>query len=137
MAGNSVKGASPLWFLRYNFKSDPRSVGAKVVLTVDQPGGDPDAIIQGIPRPIAWYQERGAGVSVDAPIAGRSFYTSLGHLNSTWQDQTFIEHVIAGVNWAMAGNTTRAFNPNAQVGNIQTAQAGTAAGIPPSSRSMA
>lgn len=35
-------------------------------------------------RPEAWYQERGAGVDASG-IAGRSFYTSLGHLNETWQ----------------------------------------------------
>ena len=33
----------------------------------------------------AWYQERGAGVqTVKGGVAGRSFYTSLGHLNETW-----------------------------------------------------
>lgn len=36
----------------------------------------------------AWYQERGAGVSNTTSataVAGRSFYTSLGHLNETWE----------------------------------------------------
>jgi len=32
----------------------------------------------------AWYQEHGAGVE-NGGTAGRSFYTSLGHLNQTWQ----------------------------------------------------
>jgi hypothetical protein len=32
----------------------------------------------------AWYQEHGAG-SENGTTAGRSFYTSLGHLNETWQ----------------------------------------------------
>ena len=32
----------------------------------------------------AWFQEHGAGVDSGSP-AGRSFYTSLGHLNETWQ----------------------------------------------------
>ena len=32
----------------------------------------------------AWYQEHGAGVDSNG-TAGRSFYTSLGHLNETWQ----------------------------------------------------
>lgn len=31
-----------------------------------------------------WYQEHGAGVQ-SGGTAGRSFYTSLGHLNETWQ----------------------------------------------------
>lgn len=50
----------------------------------------------------AWYQEHGAGVDTNG-IAGRSFYTSLGHLNETWQvrgrlvtrtDQQFIKCAI-------------------------------------------
>ena len=32
----------------------------------------------------AWYQEKGAGVQ-SGGIAGRSFYTSLGHLDEIWQ----------------------------------------------------
>ncbi|KAG8877339.1 hypothetical protein FRB97_003527 [Tulasnella sp. 331] len=115
--------------------SDPRSVGAKVVLTVEQPDGDPDASVEGTPHPIAWYQERGAGVASTAVVAGRSFYTSLGHLNSTWQDDIFIEHVMGGIIWTIAGNTTRAFNDNAQVGNPQTAATETMP--PPGSGSLA
>lgn len=53
-------------------------------------------------------------------LTGRSFYTALGHLNSTWQNETFIEHVLAGVTYAMGANTTKAFNSQAQVGNPQT-----------------
>ena len=35
-------------------------------------------------RYAAWYQDRVAGASTHGPI-GRSWYTSLGHLNSTWE----------------------------------------------------
>jgi len=88
----------------YNFKSDPRSVGAKVVLTVDQPDGDPCATIHGSPHPITWYQERVAGVDpAFVHTAGRSFYTSLGHLSSTWEDPIFMAHVMAGIKWAVSG----------------------------------
>lgn len=34
-------------------------------------------------RSTAWYQEHGAGVQTGG-IGGRSFYSSLGHLNETW-----------------------------------------------------
>lgn len=34
---------------------------------------------------VAWYQEHGAGVESGGGTAGRSFYTSLGHLNETWK----------------------------------------------------
>ena len=33
---------------------------------------------------VAWYQEHGAG-STNSSTAGRSFFTSLGHLSETWQ----------------------------------------------------
>lgn len=74
----------------------------------------------GSPHPIAWYQDAGAGVSglsTGAPAAGRSFYTSLGHLNSTWQDETFISHVMNGLLWALDGKTTRAYDASALIGN--------------------
>ncbi|CAE6494107.1 unnamed protein product [Rhizoctonia solani] len=80
----------------YNFRSDPRSVGAKVLLSVDSSSyNDTHAQnhTQGFPHPIAWYQERGAGAA-DSSAAGRSFYTSLGHLTSTWADQTFLAHIL-------------------------------------------
>ncbi len=112
-------------YARYNFKSDPRSIGAVVVLSANEssytgksctspvlevqflnPCKIPDrasSIKERLIRPvcmtssmvscrvelmvvypIAWYQEHGAGVDTNG-TAGRSFYTSLGHLNETWQ----------------------------------------------------
>ncbi|GAB1521745.1 hypothetical protein RhiTH_004842 [Rhizoctonia solani] len=104
----------------YNFRSDPRSIGAKILLSVD-PSSYTDTHIrtydQGSPHPIAWYQERGAGAA-DGSTAGRGFYTSLGHLESTWTDQIFLMHVLGGIQWALASNTTRAMNPNGQVGAV-------------------
>ncbi|KAH9958599.1 class I glutamine amidotransferase-like protein [Russula dissimulans] len=104
----------------YNFKSDPRSLGAVVILSANEssysdPG--PRTYDQGTPHPTAWYQEHGAGVENEA-IAGRSFYTSLGHLNQTWQDDLFLAHVVGGISWALQSNTTRAFNSSSRVGNI-------------------
>ncbi|KII89758.1 hypothetical protein PLICRDRAFT_108461 [Plicaturopsis crispa FD-325 SS-3] len=103
----------------YNFKSDPRSVGAVVLLSPDASSytdttGDHPA--QGSPHPSAWYQEKGAGSS---GTAGRSFYTSLGHLNETWQDDLFLGHITGGISWALLANTTKAFNTSALVGNGQ------------------
>ncbi|KAN0120957.1 class I glutamine amidotransferase, partial [Russula decolorans] len=103
----------------YDFKSDSRSLGAVVVLSANEssysdPG--PHQFDQGTPHPIAWYQEHGAG-SENGTTAGRSFYTSLGHLNETWQDNLFLAHVAGGISWALKSNTTRAFNSSGQVGN--------------------
>ncbi|KAI0833696.1 class I glutamine amidotransferase-like protein [Trametes gibbosa] len=114
------------WSVRdemYNFKSDPRSVGAVVVLSADEssyidPG--PRNFEQGTPHPTAWYQEHGAGVD-NGGTAGRSFYTSLGHLNETWQDELFMAHVLGGIQWTLQSNTTRAFNPDGTVGNSTAA----------------
>ncbi|KAI0050441.1 class I glutamine amidotransferase-like protein [Auriscalpium vulgare] len=113
------------WSVRdemYNFKSDPRSVGAVVVLSANEssytdPG--PRNFDQGTPHPTAWYQEHGAGVDAGG-TAGRSFYTSLGHLNETWQDNLFLGHVSGGISWVLQSNTTRAFNASAQVGSSGT-----------------
>ncbi|KAK0193674.1 glycosyl-hydrolase [Armillaria mellea] len=101
------------WLVRdemYNFKSDPRSVGAIVILTVDESSYTDDGarrFNQGEPHPIAWYQEHGAGV-VSGGTAGRSFYTSLGHLNETWKDELFMNHILGGIQWTLQANTTRA-----------------------------
>ncbi|KZT42149.1 class I glutamine amidotransferase-like protein [Sistotremastrum suecicum HHB10207 ss-3] len=106
----------------YNFKSDPRSVGAVVVLTVDESTYTDDGVRkfdQGTPHPIAWYQERGAG-SQETETAGRSWYTSLGHLNQTWEDDLYLQHVMGGISWTLAGNTTKAFSSNATVGNANS-----------------
>ncbi|KAF9046839.1 class I glutamine amidotransferase-like protein [Hymenopellis radicata] len=110
----------------YNFKSDPRDVGAVVVLTVNESTYTDDGTRQydqGSPHPIAWYQEHGAGVQ-SGGTAGRSFYTALGHLNETWQDDTFMSHVLGGIQWTLLANTTKAFNDSAVVGNGVTVAAG-------------
>ncbi|KAL1748529.1 trehalose utilization-domain-containing protein [Schizophyllum fasciatum] len=103
----------------YNFKSDPRDVGAVVILSADESTyEDPGErkYDQGTPHPTAWCQDKGAGAQSGHP-AGRSFYTSLGHLNETWHDALFMAHVMGGIRWALEANTTRAFNGSAAVGN--------------------
>ncbi|QRV74879.1 hypothetical protein RhiJN_02894 [Ceratobasidium sp. AG-Ba] len=104
----------------YNFRSDPRTVGAQVILSVDESSYTDTGVrnyTQGTPHPIAWYQEHGAGAE-DPSSAGRSFYTSLGHLSSTWEDQNFLAHVLGGIQWTLASNTTRAMNADGKVGAL-------------------
>ncbi|KAL0954650.1 hypothetical protein HGRIS_003602 [Hohenbuehelia grisea] len=124
----------------YNFKSDPRSVGAVVVLSVDEStytDTTTKRFDQGSPHPTAWYQEHGAGVEVGG-TAGRSFYTSLGHTNETWEDEIFMSHVLGGVSWVLASNTTKATNASAQVGNAASSSgASGASGASPSSNTAA
>ncbi|KAL4264757.1 Class I glutamine amidotransferase-like protein [Pleurotus pulmonarius] len=103
----------------YNFKSDPRDVGAVVILSVDESTYSDTGtrrFNQGTPHPTAWYQEHGAGAT-SGGVSGRSFYTSLGHLNETWRDETFMGHVLGGIVWTLEANTTKAFNNSALVGS--------------------
>ncbi|GLB40513.1 putative trehalose utilisation [Lyophyllum shimeji] len=129
------------WHIRdemYNFKSDPRSVGATVVLAANESSYVDDGtrkFDQGSPHPLAWYQSHGSGVDDEhKSSAGRSFYTSLGHSNETWQDNLFLAHVLGGVSWTLQSNTTRAMNSSALVGNPQGQSSGAdASGSPTNS----
>ncbi|BEI86014.1 hypothetical protein CcaverHIS002_0603010 [Cutaneotrichosporon cavernicola] len=106
----------------YFFQSDPREMGATVLVTVDKsklnnPNDSPDQPdIAGTPHPIAWYiEEPQYNYTVQgAPKHGRSFFTSLGHTNEVWQTDTFMYHVFGGLTWALDGASTRAY----QVGII-------------------
>ncbi|KLT38807.1 class I glutamine amidotransferase-like protein [Cutaneotrichosporon oleaginosum] len=107
----------------YYYRQDPRAVGARVLLTVDagsyvNNAGSRGNYTFGTPHPIAWYIETPEYGDMGAR-AGRSFYTSLGHTNETWQDETFIAHVLGGLTWALEGATTRAYG-SGLVGNNET-----------------
>nr|XP_031860442.1 uncharacterized protein CI109_004052 [Kwoniella shandongensis]KAA5527514.1 hypothetical protein CI109_004052 [Kwoniella shandongensis] len=102
----------------YNFRSDPRDQGAVVIMTVDESSYVNNATStgnypsQGTPHPIAWYIESPNSAQPllpSAPKAGRSFYTSLGHTNETWQNTTFQGHVMEGLMWALGGASTKAY----------------------------
>lgn len=45
-------------------------------------------------HPIAWYHQYDGG---------RAFYTALGHLRTDYKDNTFLNHVYAGIYWAATG----------------------------------
>ncbi|CAE6422924.1 unnamed protein product [Rhizoctonia solani] len=94
----------------YSFSSDPRSLGAKLLFSVDASSYKENRVVkeQGDPHPIAWCQDYAAGAIIKAGgVAGRSFFSSLGHNNSTWMDPTFMKHVMGGLSWTFASNTTR------------------------------
>ncbi|PPQ68228.1 hypothetical protein CVT26_005761 [Gymnopilus dilepis] len=117
----------------YNFESDPRALGAVVVLSANESSYVDTGVRrfdQGTPHPTAWYQEKGAGIQAGG-VAGRSFYTSLGHLNETWQDELFLSHVLGGISWALQSNTTRAFNSSALVGNQENNSTATSTSVGP------
>jgi len=136
----STSGLPTRWTIEdefYNFKSDPRSVGAFVLLSVDESTYTDTGTRkydQGTPHPIAWGQGHGAGAFMvasppSAASVGRSFYTSLGHLSSTWEDSVYMSHVMGGIRWALAANTTRAFNSGGSVGNGDSSSTTTTATV--------
>lgn len=70
----------------YNFRSDPRDGGARVLLTVDE--DDYEGGTMGPGHPLAWCGEHDG-----AP----TFYTSLGHSPEAYEDAAFRTHLLGGV----------------------------------------
>ncbi len=76
------------------YELDSQSEVPRVLLELDPDSveierGDPDR-----PHPLAWCRDFGAG---------RVFYTALGHRPEVWEDARFLEHVLGGITWALAG----------------------------------
>jgi type 1 glutamine amidotransferase len=111
----------------YFYQSDPREMGATVLVTVDKtklnnPTENPDEPPRsGTPHPIAWYIEKPQYnfLVQGAPKHGRSFYTSLGHTNEVWMTDTFMFHLLGGLTWALDGASTRAYQTGI-IGNNTT-----------------
>lgn len=68
-----------------NFK--PESV--RVLLSLDTAQSTPQAPYH---VPVSWVRDVGAG---------RLFYTNLGHNDSTWKDEIYHRHIVAGMRWAL------------------------------------
>ncbi|KAG8710269.1 hypothetical protein FRC09_000215, partial [Ceratobasidium sp. 395] len=114
----------------YSFTSNPRGKnGAKLLYSVDPTSYNGERLgswIHSVPDvrsieqtlappllkapPILLDYNSGAVVSAakSGPgVPGRSFYSSLGHLNETWQNSTFMHHVMGGLIWTLGSNTTQ------------------------------
>ncbi|QCR23147.1 ThuA domain-containing protein [Pontibacter sp. SGAir0037] len=75
----------------YNFKN--LNTDVKVLLKLDErsyEGGK-----NGDNHPIAWYHEYDGG---------RAFYTGLGHTEESYQDETFLKHLLGGIQYAIDDN---------------------------------
>ncbi|WP_246853577.1 ThuA domain-containing protein [Rufibacter aurantiacus] len=75
----------------YNFKNLSKQV--KVLLTLDEKsykGGT-----NGDNHPVAWYHDF---------EGGRAFYTALGHTEESYQDKLFLQHLLAGIEYAIGDN---------------------------------
>lgn len=114
----------------YHYRTDPRALPSApmVLLTNSTVFKDPQAATRTrsdgpAPRPLAWVR---SGNLLDAPSQplgqgmddpeygpkysggpGRMFYTSLGHLNETWQMTPMQAHVAGGISWVLASPTCR------------------------------
>ena len=79
----------------YNFRSNPRSAGAHVLLGVDEstydPRGHSGSPGMGSDHPIAWCRRFDGG---------RSFYTAAGHKGAYWRDSALQRHVLGGIEMA-------------------------------------
>jgi type 1 glutamine amidotransferase len=72
----------------YNFKFNPKNV--QIILSVDEntyKGGK-----HGSDHPVSWHHEF---------EGGRSFYTALGHFDSSFQDSLYLQHILWGIKYAM------------------------------------
>lgn len=91
-----------LWTDEWYSFGEPLTDNQKVLITVDESTYGPDKTwgdntrfsAMGDFHPVAWYQEFDGG---------RSFYTSLGHMPSLFEDRWFLEHIYGGIFWAATG----------------------------------
>jgi type 1 glutamine amidotransferase len=98
---------APLTEEWYNFQSNPRPA-VEVVLTIDETTYDPGPGAMGADHPLAWWHE---------PVAGRAFYTALGHRPETYAHEPFREQVRGAMLWA-AGLLTCPHDDDLMVENV-------------------
>nr|WP_121269238.1 ThuA domain-containing protein [Pedobacter schmidteae] len=72
----------------YNFKDISKDI--KVLITIDETSyeGGKNAPV----HPMAWYHDFDGG---------RSFYTELGHVDESYADPLFLQHLLGGIQYAM------------------------------------
>jgi type 1 glutamine amidotransferase len=61
----------------------------RVLISLDMAKSKPQAPYH---VPVSWVRSVGAG---------RLFYTNFGHKDSTWHDETYQKHIVAGIRWAL------------------------------------
>ena len=73
----------------YNFTSNPRE-DVHVLITLDESTYDPGNGAMGADHPIAWCHNF---------EGGRSWYEGAGHVESSYSDPVFLEHLLGGLEW--------------------------------------
>lgn len=90
-----------LWTDEWYEFGDAHIKGLNYILSIDEKSYDPNA---------DWGRVKGDGMGKFHPVAwwqeydgGRSFYTALGHMGSTYSDELMMEHIYGGLYWAATG----------------------------------
>jgi type 1 glutamine amidotransferase len=86
----------------YGFSSNPRPF-VHVLATLDESTYDPGDSSMGADHPIAWWHDYDGG---------RSWYTALGHTDSSYSEPLFLTHLLGGIEYA-AGRVAPAAPPPA------------------------
>lgn len=79
----------------YNFTTNPRE-DVHVLITLDESTYNPGSGAMGADHPLAWCQNF---------EGGRSWYEAAGHVDASWSDPLFLEHILGGIEWT-AGKAT-------------------------------
>lgn len=75
----------------YNFRDINENI--KVLIEIDEKSYEGGT--NGDHHPISWYHDYDGG---------RSFYTEMGHTNETFENQTFLNHLLGGIDYTMANS---------------------------------
>jgi uncharacterized protein len=79
----------------YSFGTNPRTVGANVLLTLDESTYKPDGmgrdLRMGSDHPLAWTNCMGKG---------RTFYSAIGHMPATYSQPQHVAMLEAATGWA-------------------------------------
>ncbi|MCU0339590.1 MAG: ThuA domain-containing protein [Spirosomaceae bacterium] len=85
----------------YVFFENPRKKGFQIVYTIDGETINPNAELpllssktfgMGKDHPVAWYKTTGKG---------KTFYTSMGHAENTWQEANFVQMIENALQWTV------------------------------------
>ena len=75
----------------YNFKWLTKEK-VNVLLTIDESSYNPGNTKMGAYHPMSWWHNYDGG---------RSFYTALGHTDESYSDPAYLQHLLAGIEYAM------------------------------------
>jgi type 1 glutamine amidotransferase len=83
------------WDEWYNYRTNPRAAGVRVLMTLDEHSYDagPDAMGD---HPISWCHRYDGG---------RAWYTGMGHTKESYTDPIFVRHLLGGIE--MSAGVTR------------------------------